>query len=183
MSKIAKKPIEVPSGVNVSIKEHEIEVTGKGGTLIVPLLSNINAVAGEEGITLTPKNKIAETRANWGTVASLLKNATQGVSEGFTKSLEIEGIGFKAVMEGKTLVLNVGFSHQVKFPTPSDVTITVEKNIIKVSGIDKERVGQTAAEIRKIKKPEPYKGKGIHYVGEVVRRKAGKKVAGSGGGS
>ena len=119
-------------------------------------------------------------KANWGTIFALIKNGIKGVSEGFAKNLELEGIGFKASIEGTNLLLNVGFTHPVKFTPPAGIKVVVEKGVIKISGVDKSLVGEVAAKIRKIYPPEPYKGKGIRYQGEVVRRKAGKKVAGAG---
>ena len=183
MSKIGKKPLPIPAGVKVEVRGQVINFSGQAGDLAVPILDYLKTELKENELVFLPLAKHKQARANWGTMASLASNALEGVSQGFTKSLEIEGIGFKASMEGMTLVLNVGFTHRVKFAPPPGVKITVEKNIIKVSGVDKNLVGQAAAQIRKIKKPEPYKGKGIHYVGEVIRRKAGKKVAGTGTGA
>jgi len=183
MSKLAKKPIPIPEGVKAELKGEHLEFTGKAGSFGLAMLPYVKAEIRERGLVLTKTADHKQARANWGTMAALTKNALRGVSEGFTKSLEIEGIGFKAGKEAETLVLNVGFTHQVKFQPPSGIKITVEKNVIKVSGVDKSLVGEVAAQIRKIKKPEPYKGKGIHYVGEVIRRKAGKKVAGTGTGA
>jgi large subunit ribosomal protein L6 len=180
MSKIAKKPITIPSGITAAINGGSLVFTGKGGSLTLLLLPHTSVAINGNEISVSKNGMSAQAKANWGTMASLIRNAMQGVGEGFTKTLEIEGIGFKASMEGKTLILNVGYTHPVRYDAPSGVTITVAKSVITVTGIDKQSVGQTAAEIRKIKKPEPYKGKGIHYAGEVIRRKAGKKVAGAG---
>ena len=180
MSKLARKPIVISEGVTVAREGSVIRVTGKLGSLSVPVLPHIDVEIKGSDISLGCEALHAQARANWGTLASLLKSAIHGVSHGFEKRLEIEGIGFKASMEGTTLVLNVGFTHQVKFVASEGIAIKTEKNVIIVSGVDKGLVGETAARIRKIKKPEPYKGKGIHYVGEVIRRKAGKKVAGVG---
>lgn len=180
MSKLARKPIPIPDGVQAEIKDRSISVSGKEGTIALPILEYVNAEATQGGVVVKSEANHKQARANLGTMASLIRNALQGVKGGFNKSLEIEGIGFKAAMEGSKLVLNVGFTHPIKFEPPAGIKISVEKNIIKVSGADRALVGQTAAQIRKIKKPEPYKGKGIHYVGEVIRRKEGKKVAGTG---
>ena len=180
MSKIARKPIKVPVGVTTAVEGNFVVVTGKLGKLSVPVLSFTNVAIGENGVSVTSTETNTQARANLGTMASLLASAIRGVSEGFVKSLEIEGIGYRATMEGNVLVLNVGFTHSVKYEPNPAVKISVVKNLITVSGIDKGLVGETAAQIRKVKKPEPYKGKGIHYVGEVIRRKAGKKVAGAG---
>jgi len=183
MSKIGRKPVAISSGVEVKINDKNLEFKGKEGSLTLPLLPFIKAEikTGAEGneLIFSKENDLKQARANWGTMASLSKNAIQGVNEGFSKILEIEGIGFKAAMQGNTLVLNVGFTHPVKLESPEGIKIVVEKNTIKISGFDKALVGEVAANIRKVKKPEPYKGKGIRYKGEVVRRKAGKKVAGA----
>ena len=179
MSKIGKKPIQIPEGVTALNKEGMIVVSGKGGTVSVRLLAALKVSIEGNMITVRPTTEGGEAAANWGTMAALLKNAIHGVSQGFSKALEIEGIGFRAVKEGENLVFNVGYTHPVKYTPRPGVAISVVKNVITVSGVNRETVGQVAAEIRKIRKPEPYKGKGIHYVGEVIRRKAGKKVAGT----
>lgn len=183
MSKLARKPIPIPEGVKAEIKDKSITVSGKEGTITFGILAYVSAEVAENGIVLKSEALHKQARANLGTTAALIKNALEGVKQGFTKSLEIEGIGFKAVMEGNKLVLNVGYTHPVKLEPPAGIKISVEKNVIKVSGVDRALVGQIAAAVRKIKKPEPYKGKGIHYVGEVIRRKEGKKVAGTGTGT
>lgn len=180
MSKIGKKPILIPEGIQVAVGDRTITVRGKNGAVEVPKLAHLNIQIADGGITITPTGTHFQAKANWGTLVSLLRSAITGVVSGFEKTLEIEGIGFKAAIEGDLLVLNVGFTHPVKFKTPAGVSISVEKNVIKVRGMNKAIVGQTAAQIRKIKKPEPYKGKGIHYKGEVIRRKAGKKAATAG---
>ncbi|MEK7554573.1 MAG: 50S ribosomal protein L6 [Patescibacteria group bacterium] len=180
MSKIAKKPIIIPEGVTVSVNSGAVECSGKLGKISVPMLPFISVAMKDRELTVRPNEESNQAGANWGTMASLIMSALKGVNEGFTKTLEIEGIGFRATMEGETLVLNIGFTHPVKFQSRQGVKITVAKNIITIAGIDKALVGQTAAHIRSLKKPEPYKGKGIKYSGEVVRRKAGKKVAGAG---
>lgn len=183
MSKLAKKPIGLGEGIKVEIGEKNITVSGKEGTLTLPILDYVKAEIKDAKLYFTKTADHKQARANLGTMASLAKNALEGVSQGFIKSLEIEGIGYRVTLEGQILVLNVGFTHSVKFEPPKGIRITVEKNLIKVSGVDKSLVGETAAKIRKIKKPEPYQGKGIHYLGEVIRRKAGKKVAGTGTGA
>ncbi|MDP2695884.1 MAG: 50S ribosomal protein L6 [bacterium] len=183
MSKIGKKPIIITTGIEMSLKDGFFEIKGKLGTIKLKALPYIKADIQDGTITLTPQAKHKQARANWGTMAALLKNAILGVSEGFTKELEIKGIGFSAVMEGDTLVLKVGFSHPVKFRPADGVKVTSEKGLITVTGIDRAVVGEVAAQIRRIKKPEPYKGKGIKYKDEIIRRKAGKKVAGATAGS
>ena len=168
----------------MKVVEDALEFKGKEGSLRLPILPyvKVELKTEERGneILIYSKEDVKQARANWGTMAALTKNAIKGVAEGFSKNLEIEGIGFKASLEGNRLVLNVGFTHPVKFESPAGIKIVVEKNQIKIFGIDRFLVGETAANIRKIKKPEPYKGKGIRYQGEVVRRKQGKKVAGVG---
>lgn len=180
MSKLGKKPIPITEGVKAELKDGKLEFTGKQGVMSVPVLQYVKIEIKDGAVAVSAEAGHVQARANWGTMASLIRNAILGVSEGFSKNLEIDGIGFKAGLDGQTLVLSVGFTHPVKFVPPASIKVVVEKNIIKVSGVDKNLVGQVAAHIRKIKKPEPYKGKGIHYVGEVIRRKAGKKVAGTG---
>ncbi|MBI2406107.1 MAG: 50S ribosomal protein L6 [Candidatus Harrisonbacteria bacterium] len=180
MSKIGKQPVKLLEGVTAEVRARMLEVKGKLGALTLPILPFIAVQQKDGALVFTAASDKVQARANWGTMRALAANAVKGVSEGFSKALEIEGIGFRAAMEGKTLVLNVGFTHPVKFITPEGITVAVEKGVIKVSGIDRAQVGEVAANIRKIKKPEPYQGKGIRYQGEVIRRKAGKKVAGAG---
>ncbi len=187
MSKIGKKPIAIPEGVEVKSGEKDgvavLEFKGKEGAFTLPILAHTKVEIKEKEILVNASSDNKFGRANWGTMAALIKNSITGVSQGFTKILDIEGIGFKASLEGTNLVLNVGFSHPVKYTPPVGIKITVEKGSIKVFGIDRALVGQVAAEIRKVKKPEPYQGKGIRYRGEYIRRKAGKKVAGAGTGA
>lgn len=163
--------------MKVEIGDDNATLTGPKGTLKVSRLSNVKVSMAEGKMTLEPQGTSKQSRMNWGTLWSHLSNAIEGVTKGFTKILEIEGIGFKASLEGNTLVLKVGFSHPVKFSIPEDITASIDKNTITISGIDKQRVGHVAATIRKVKKPEPYLGKGIHYQGEVIRKKEGKKAA------
>ncbi len=181
MSKIGKKPISIPEGVAVEAKAGFIMVKGKGGELKFPILPYCSVVTHEEGGLKEARVSIMsadrQARANWGTMAALIKNAVLGVNAGYEKKLQLEGIGYRASIEGKNVVLALGFSHPVNFPLPEGISATVTKNIIAITGINKEIVGKTAADIRKLKKPEPYQGKGIRYVGEFVRRKAGKKAA------
>jgi len=180
MSRIGKKPIKIPDQVEVKVSTEEISITGPKGSLRQALLPQISANLENGELKVLIKDEAdREQRALWGLFRSLISNMVQGVTGGFTKQLEINGIGFKAAVSGQNLVLNVGYSHPVNYAIPADVSISVEKNVINVSGIDKQRVGQVAAEIRAIKKPEPYKGKGIKYLGEVIRRKAGKAVKGA----
>lgn len=179
MSKIGKKLIEVPSGANIVIEGGLIKVKGLKGELEYKIPRELKVALTENKIAVLPISKSKKTPALWGTIRAIIANMIVGVTNGFEKKLEIEGIGFKAQEQGNDLVLNLGFSHQVVFKIPDGIKVSVLKNSITVSGISKELVGQTAANIRALKKPEPYKGKGIRYAGEVIKRKAGKKVAGT----
>ncbi len=179
MSRIGKKPIIIPAGVDVKVEGNKFSAKGPLGVLERVFDKSISIKKEDNIVVLTPQKKGVETNALWGTYASLVKSMVEGVSKGFSKTLVVEGIGFRAQLEGKTLVMNLGFSHQIKMPAPEGIDIKVEKNKIEVSGIDKQLVGQTAATIRAYKKPEPYKGKGIRYENEIIRRKAGKKAVGS----
>ncbi len=178
MSRLGKKPIIIPEGVEVAVEEGVVKVRGPKGELSLKLPPLIKIDSKDRSLSISAQDKSTQASANQGTAVALTKNAIEGVKEGFSKVLKLEGIGFRVSMEGKNLVLNVGFSHPVKFESPEGVAISVEKNIIKISGIDKALVGEAAARIRRIKKPEPYKGKGIRYEDEIVRRKAGKKAVG-----
>jgi large subunit ribosomal protein L6 len=176
MSRLGKQPITIPEGVKAEITDDQLSFTGPKGTVSVPRLNGVEVEIKENSLSLAPRNGLKQTRMNWGTLWSLAVNAIAGVTGGFSKTLEIEGIGFKASVESGNLVLKVGFSHLIKFPIPEGISVIAEKNKIIVTGIDKQRVGHVAASIRKIKKPEPYLGKGIRYEGEIIRRKAGKKA-------
>jgi large subunit ribosomal protein L6 len=174
MSKIGKSPIKLTQGVTAEVGEREVKVTGPRGSLVVKIPRKI-AVSQKDGeLILTTERKSKQGISNWGSTRAHLANAVRGVSEGFSKKLELVGTGFRAEVSGKTLSLLVGFSHPVKFEAPEGITFSVEKLIITVEGADRELVGQIAANIRATKPPEPYKGKGIKYVEEVIRRKAGK---------
>ena len=159
----------------------ELHVKGPKGEVTVKVLPHVVVTVQSGAVSVKPITEEKESSMYSGTMWSLIRNALEGVSGGFLKVLEIEGIGYKAAMEAKTLVLSLGFTNQVRFDPPPGVTIVVEKATIKISGVNKELVGRVAAQIRSLKKPEPYKGKGIHYVDEVIRRKAGKKAAAAGG--
>ncbi len=177
MSRIAKKPIEIPNGVTFVVSEGNYEVKGPKGELIMKKVPMVMIDQKDNQIITSIKDEEnGEQKAFWGTATRVIQNMLIGVSEGFVKKLEINGVGYKAEMKGKELELNVGYSHSILFPETSGVSIQVEKNIITISGIDKVLVGQVAANIRKIRKPEPYKGKGIKYIDEVIRRKEGKQV-------
>lgn len=178
MSRIGKQLIAIPAGVDVSLQNGVLTVKGGKATLtrVVHPKVTVQIAAGQVSVDVANKEDKAE-RSLWGTFASHIKNMLTGVTEGFKKELEINGVGYRAAKQGNDLKLEVGYSHPVIFKTPEGITIDVEKNMITVSGPDKERVGRVAAEIRSIRKPEPYKGKGIKYVSEVIRRKAGKTAA------
>jgi large subunit ribosomal protein L6 len=179
MSKIGKKLIEIPKGVTVVIESGIVKVKGLKGELEFKIPREIEVSLKDSQLVVLPIVNSKKTPALWGTTRAIIANMVTGVEKGFEKKLEIEGVGFKAQMQGDNLVLNLGFSHPVIFKPKEGIKINVEKNIITVSGISLELVGQTAASIRALKKPEPYKGKGIHYLGEIIRRKAGKKVVGT----
>jgi len=180
MSKVGKQIINIPEDVKVEINSGVIKFSGKNGVLEVPILTEVSPKLESNILSfdITANNK--QARSNWGTMKAISANAVQGVTTDFIKKLKIEGIGYKANIEGKMIILNIGYSHPVKLNLPEGINAIVEKNIIKISGIDKSLVGEVAAKIRAFRKPEPYKGTGIMYVGEVIRRKSGKKATGSG---
>ena len=184
MSRIGKKLIEIPQGVKVETSGPEgypeIKVFGPKGELSLKIHPEIKIEVKDNKILVAPKSKLSKKgRGLWGLYRALIFNMVEGASKGFEKKLEIEGVGFKAAMQGDELVLNLGFTNPVKITKPEGINFLVEKNVITVSGASKEKVGQIAAEIRKAKKAEPYKGKGIKYQGEKIRRKEGKKVVAS----
>ncbi|OGZ84888.1 MAG: 50S ribosomal protein L6 [Candidatus Staskawiczbacteria bacterium RIFOXYD1_FULL_39_28] len=180
MSRIGKKLIEIPAGVTVTISEKEITVKGPKGELKQAIHPEIKIESKDGKIFVSPKSELSKKgRGLWGLYRALVANMVEGTSKGFEKKLEIEGVGFKASVDAEGITLNVGFTNPIKIKKIDGVDFKVEKNIITVSGVDKERVGHMAAEIRKQKKVEPYKGKGIKYQGERVRRKEGKKVVAS----
>ena len=177
MSRIGKQPIEIPSGVKVTTEDAQVLVEGAKGKLSFTLSHSIQCALKDNQVVFTRANDLKVTRAMHGTSRALVMNMIKGVSEGFKKTLQIQGVGYKAQIQGKTLKLNVGFSHPVEYAIPDDVKIDAGRQVfIEISGIDKARVGQVAAEIRHICPPEPYKGKGIRYKDERVRRKVGKAV-------
>lgn len=180
MSRIGKKIIEIPQGVTVEISEKEIIVKGAKGELKQFIHPEIKIEVKDGKILVAPKSELSKKgRGLWGLYRALVANMVEGASKGFEKKLEIEGVGFKANVEGNNLVLNLGFTNPVKIEKIDGVDFKVEKNVITISGANKERVGHMAALIRKQKKAEPYKGKGIKYQGEKIRRKEGKKVVAS----
>jgi large subunit ribosomal protein L6 len=177
MSRVGKQVIAIPAGTEVTLVNGMVSVKGPKGSLTRPVLDNVAiAIEGAE-IRLEPKRNDGFTKALWGTYASHLKNMVQGVNTPFVKKLILEGVGFKSEVKGKNLDLALGFSHPVSVAIPEGLTVTAEKNNITITGINKEDVGQYAAKIRALKKPEPYKGKGFRYDTEVIRRKQGKKTA------
>lgn len=178
MSRVGKNPVEVPGGVDVSIAEGVLTAKGKLGELAVPLNDLVEVSRRENFIHVAPRAAAKRNRQMWGTMRSQIQNAVTGVSEGFTKRIEINGVGYRAQVQGSTLKLAVGLSHDVDFPIPSDVKIAMEGdrgNVIAVSGASAQRVGQVASEIRSYRPPEPYKGKGLKYAHETIVRKEGKK--------
>lgn len=174
MSRIGKLPVIIPEDVKVTINGSKIDVSGAKGSLSLSLVPGIQAQPDQNKIILTRADDQKINKSNHGLMRSLLNNMVYGVKNEFEKKLEINGVGFKVNLNGDKLVLNVGFSHPVEYKIPEGIKITVEQNIISISGIDKQKVGQVAAEIRDIKKPEPYKGKGIKYIDEKIIRKSGK---------
>ncbi|KKU11934.1 MAG: 50S ribosomal protein L6 [Parcubacteria group bacterium GW2011_GWB1_45_7] len=181
MSRIGIKPVVIPEGVTVDVKESEVEIKGKNATLNVPLLRGISVTIEDGTVVFSPSNKTKQVSSNWGTMRALVENAVIGATKNFSKDLIVEGIGYRASVEGNDLILNLGHSHPIKFPIPVDIEIKIDKNVITISGADKSRVGETAAKIKRFRKPEPYKGKGIRYSDEIIKRKAGKKAVGSEG--
>jgi large subunit ribosomal protein L6 len=176
MSRTGKKPIPAVSGVTVAINDRVVTAKGPKGEQSLTLMDIVNAKQTDQGIVIEPTNDTQEARAAWGTTRALIANMVKGVKDGFEKKLQIQGVGFRAAMQGKDLKLNLGFSHDVVYTAPKGITIAVPTQTeITVSGADKQQVGQVAADIRAYRKPEPYKGKGVRYLGEYIARKEGKK--------
>jgi large subunit ribosomal protein L6 len=176
MSRIGKHPVRIPSDVEVQLSGQTLTAKGRLGTLSLAVSNEVDASIADGTVTIAPKNETKQSRAMWGTTRALLNNMVTGVSTGFSINLEITGVGYRAQVQGNTLNLQLGYSHDIPFPIPGDVRITCERpTIITVSGADRQRVGQIAANIRAHRPPEPYKGKGIKYATEIVRRKEGKK--------
>ncbi|TSC75772.1 MAG: large subunit ribosomal protein L6 [Parcubacteria group bacterium Gr01-1014_30] len=176
MSRVGKKPILIPKGVEVKIEGKKVKVKGEKGGLEREVRPEVKVEVKDSQVFVTPDVETKQTSSLWGLTRQLINNMVEGVTKGYEKKLEIEGLGFKAALEGENLVLSVGFSHPVKIEAPKNIKFSVEKNVITVSGVDKELVGQTAAVVKRVKKPEPYKGKGIRYFREKIRRKEGKKA-------
>jgi large subunit ribosomal protein L6 len=176
MSRTGKKPIAPVSGVTVTINDRTVTAKGPKGEQSLTLMDIVNAKQTDAGIVIEPANESTEARAAWGTTRALINNLVVGVSAGFEKKLQIQGVGYRAAMQGKDLKLSLGFSHEVVFETPKGITIAAPSQTeVTITGIDKQQVGQVAADIRGWRPPEPYKGKGVRYVGEYIARKEGKK--------
>ena len=175
MSRIGKKPVAVPAGVTAAIEGKTLSVKGPKGTLTLGLAEEVSYAVEDGAISVTPANETKRARSFWGMQRTLVQNLITGVTEGYTKTLQITGVGYRANVQGKNLKLQLGYSHDVDFAIPEGITIaTPDQTTVQISGIDKQQVGQVAAEIRRWRKPEPYKGKGIKYAGEYIFRKEGK---------
>ena len=176
MSRTGKKPIAPVSGVTVTINDRTVTAKGPKGEQSLTLMDIVNAKLTDGAVVVEPANESTEARAAWGTTRALINNMVVGVSAGFEKKLQIQGVGYRAAMQGKDIKLSLGFSHEVVFETPKGITITAPTQTeVVISGTDKQQVGQVAADIRGWRPPEPYKGKGVRYVGEYIARKEGKK--------
>jgi large subunit ribosomal protein L6 len=176
MSRIGKRPVPLPAGVTASTEGQTLSVKGPKGQLQMPMRDEIAYEISDDGILVKPANETKQARAFWGMQRTMVDNLVVGVTEGFTKVLEITGVGYRAQAQGKNLRLQLGYSHDVNYPVPEGIEVkTPDQNTVEISGIDKQKVGQVAAEIRRWRKPEPYKGKGIKYRGEYIFRKEGKK--------
>lgn len=185
MSKIGKRLVNIPAEVDVKINDGVLEFSSKDGkkSTKITILSGVSAKIENNALSFSATANDLQSKANWGTIRAHAKNAIEGIKDGFKKVLELNGVGFRASVEGKTLVLNIGFSHQVKFNIPEGITAVVDNkaNSITITGIDKALVGEVAAKIRSLKKPNPYRGTGIKYSDEILRKKAGKKASGATG--
>ena len=176
MSRIGKKPVAIPGGVTAAVDGQEVKVKGPKGELKHVLVDEVIAKADKDGIEIAMREDTKEARAMWGMSRTLVANLVTGVTEGFTKRLEITGVGYRAAVQGSNLQLQLGHSHDIQFPIPQGIQVQCPKPTeIVISGIDKQQVGQVAAEIRRFRPPEPYKGKGVRYAGEYILRKEGKK--------
>jgi large subunit ribosomal protein L6 len=176
MSRIGKKPVELPSGVSASVSGQTVEVKGPKGTRSFTATDDVTIAVEDNVVSVTPRGKSKRARQQWGMSRTMVANLVTGVNTGFKKELEIQGVGYRATLQGKVLKLNLGLSHDVDFEVPEGVTVTAQKPTeITIEGIDEQLVGQVAANIREWRKPEPYKGKGIRYKGEFIFRKEGKK--------
>ena len=176
MSRVGKHPVAIPAGVQAALAGQVLNVSGGKGKLSLSISADVTATIADGHITIAPKDDSKQARAMWGTTRALVNNMVTGVSAGFTRTLEINGVGYRAAVQGRTLNLQLGYSHDIPYPIPQDIQIACERpTLIAITGADKQRVGQIAAEIRAYRGPEPYKGKGIKYAEETIRRKEGKK--------
>ena len=176
MSRVGKYPVTIPAGVEVAIANNILTAKGKLGQLTLALTDLVGTTVADGRGTVIPKSQATPSRQMWGTTRALVASMVQGVSTGFSRSMEVTGTGYRAAVQGKNLVINLGYSHDVVYPIPEGIKITCERpTLIKVEGVDKRLVGQVAAEIRSKRPPEPYKGKGVKYTDETIRRKEGKK--------
>jgi len=176
MSRIGKHPVAIPAGVQAALAGQVLNISGSKGKLSLTVSGDVTATIADGHITIAPKDESKQARAMWGTTRALVNNMVTGVSTGFTRTLEINGVGYRAAVQGRTLNLQLGYSHDIPYPIPQDIQIVCERpTSIAITGADKQRVGQIAAEIRAYRGPEPYKGKGIKYAEETIRRKEGKK--------
>jgi large subunit ribosomal protein L6 len=176
MSRIGKNPVAIPDGVRVELRDQMLTVRGTNATLSLVISNDVTATIADGNVTVEPKDEGKRARAMWGTTRALINNMVTGIATGFTRNLEINGVGYRAAVQGSNLNLQLGYSHDIAYPIPPDVKIVCERpTVIAISGADRQRVGQVAAEIRSFRPPEPYKGKGIKYSDETIRRKEGKK--------
>jgi large subunit ribosomal protein L6 len=176
MSRIGKNPVQIPQGVEVQLSGQRLTAKGRLGTLSLVVAAEVTAKVADGAVTIAPNDESKRARALWGTTRALVNNMVTGVGTGFTRNLEINGVGYRAAVQGNILNLQLGYSHDIPYPIPQDVKIACERpTAIAITGADKQRVGQVAAEIRAFRPPEPYKGKGVKYADETVRRKEGKK--------
>jgi large subunit ribosomal protein L6 len=176
MSRVGKNPVAIPTGVQVELSGQTLTAKGRLGALSLAVAHEVTATVADGQVTIAPKDESKRARAMWGTTRALVNNMVTGVATGFTRNLEINGVGYRAAVQGNSLNLQLGYSHDINYPIPQDVKIACERpTAITITGADRQRVGQVAAEIRGFRPPEPYKGKGIKYAEEVIRRKEGKK--------
>lgn len=176
MSRLGAKPIAIPDGVTAEVTDGELAVKGPKGALTLPLHEKVKVEVADGAISLAPVERTKFARSLWGTLHSRVRSLIKGVTEGFEKKLEINGVGFRAAMKGKALNLQLGYSHEIDYPVPEGIKVECPDQVtVVVSGVDKQKVGQVAAEIKSFRRPEPYKGKGVKYAGEYVYRKEGKK--------
>ncbi len=176
MSRVGKKPVVIPSGVNASVEGQLVKVKGPKGAMQLTLHDDVSAKVEDGSVKVDPKSDTKRARAMWGTYRALVANLIEGVTKGYERKLEISGVGYRAAMQGKNLQIQLGYSHDIVFPVPEGITITLPKATeVVITGIDRQKVGQAAAEIRSFRRPEPYKGKGVKYSDEFIFRKEGKK--------